>query len=263
MCVGFRKLCIDLQRSFKSIRGILELSRCQRIGAHFKAYLKVGANSLAAGKLKDAADAFEGALEINAQLPEAHTHLIYVYGQLGQAAKAEEHYRAAVRLDPKATEAYFNYGAFLLGHGRPVEAKEAFRMAIEVNPHYAEAHNNLGYLLEGEGKSSEAVAEYRKALEIKPDFSQANFSLGRLLVKEEKFEEGIPRLLRALKTEDEDAKASYLYAVGIAFADVGDLENGLRYLRLARDKAEGRKQVSLLTGITEDLRLLQSGKGPQ
>jgi len=189
--------------------------------------------------------------------------LIYVYGQLGQASKAEEHYRAAVRLDPKATEAYFNYGAFLLSHGRPAEAKDAFRVATEINPHYAEAHNNLGYLLEGEGRSLEAMAEYRKALQIKPDFSQANFSLGRLLVKEEKFEQGIPRLLKALKTEDEDAKASYLYAVGIAFADFGDLENGLRYLRLARDKAEGRKQATLLASIADDLRLLQSGKSPQ
>ena len=264
----FQEAQQELELSSKSEGGIPDiddplLAEVAALNRDFKAYLKVGANSLAAGKLKDAADAFEGALEINPQLPEAHTHLIYVYGQLGQAAKAEEHYRAAVRLNPKATEAYFNYGAFLLGHGRPAEAKEAFRVATEINPHYAEARNNLGYLLEGEGRSLEAMAEYRKALEIKPDFSQANFSLGRLLVKEEKFEEGIPRLLKALKTEDEDAKASYLYAVGIAFADFGDLENGLRYLRLARDKAEGRKQASLLTSITEDLRLLQSGKGPQ
>jgi Tfp pilus assembly protein PilF len=189
--------------------------------------------------------------------------LIYVYAQLGQAAKAEEHYRAAVRLDPKATEAYFNYGVFLLGQSRPAEAKEEFRKTLEINPRYAEAHSNLGYLLESERRSSEAVVEYRKALQIKPDFTQANFGLGRLLVKEEKFEEGIPLLLKALKTEDEDAKASYLYAVGIAFADAGDLENGLRYLRLARDKAETRKQASLLASIADDLRLLESGKSPQ
>jgi Tfp pilus assembly protein PilF len=150
-----------------------------------------------------------------------------------------------------------------MNHNRPTEAEQAFRKAVEFDPHYADAHSNLGYLLEGEGKSSEAVAEYRKALESKPEFTQANFSLGRMLVKQEEFEEGISRLLRALKTEDEDAKTSYLYAVGIAFADVGDLENGLRYLRLARDRAEVRKQASLLASIADDLWLLESGKNPQ
>jgi tetratricopeptide (TPR) repeat protein len=258
----------ELELSNKSEGGIPDiddplLAEVAALNRDFKAYLKVGAKSLAAGRLQDAADAFEGALEINSQLPEAHTHLIYIYAQLGQAAKAEEHYQAAVRLNPKGPEAYFNYGVFLMNHNRPTEAEQAFRKAVEFDPHYAEAHSNLGYLLEGEGKSSEAVAEYRKALESKPEFTQANFSLGRLLVKQEEFEEGISRLLMALKTEDEDAKASCLYAVGIAFADAGDLENGLRYLRLARDKAEARKQSSLLASIADDLWLLESGKNPQ
>jgi tetratricopeptide (TPR) repeat protein len=258
----------ELELSNKSEGGIPDiddslLAEVAALNRDFKAYLNAGVKSLAAGRLQDAADAFEGALEINPQLPEAHTHLIYVYGQLGQAAKAEEHYRAAVRLDPKGTEAYFNYGVFLLAQRRPADAEETFRKALEINPRYAEAHSNLGYLLESEGRSSEAVAEYRKALEIKPDFIQANFSLGRILLKEERFEEGIPLLLKALKTEDEDAKTSYLYAVGITFADVGDLENGLRYLRLARDRAEVRKQASLLASIADDLWLLESGKNPQ
>ena len=239
------------------------LAEVDALNRDFKAYLKVGAQSLAAGRLQDAADAFEGALEINPQLPEAHTKLIYVYGQLGQPDKAEEHYRAAVQLDPKGTEAYFNHGVFLMSRSRADEAKEAFQKAIAIDSHYAEAHSNLGYLLESEGRSAEAVEEYRKALESKPDFTQANFSLGRLLVKQEKFEEGISHLLKALKTGDEDTRASYLYAVRIAFADAGDLENGRRYLRLARDKAQARKQASLLASITDDLRLLESGKSPQ
>ena len=238
------------------------LAEVAALSRDFKAYLKVGAQSLAAGKLRDAADAFEVALEINPRLPEAHTHLVYVYGQLGEAPKAEEHYRAAIELDPKATEAYFNYGVFLMRQGKLAEAEQAFRKAVATDSHYAEGHSNLGYLLESEGKPAEAVVEYRKALENKPDFTQANFSLGRLLVKEGKFEDGISHLLKAVKTEDEDARASYLYAVGIAFAGAGDLENGLRYLRLARDRAEARKQASLVASIADDLRLLESGMSP-
>lgn len=258
----------EIELSNKSEGGIPEiddplLAEVATLSRDFKAYLKAGTASLAAGKLADAADAFEGALEINPQLAEAHTSLIYVYSQLGNASKAEEHYRAAVRLNPRESDAYFNFGVFLMGHNRPSEAEQAFRKALEINPSYAEAHSDLGYLLETQGKSLEALSEYRKALQGQPDFPQANFSLGRLLVKQEKFEEGILYLLKAVNTKDKNAKTSYLHAVGIAFADAGDLENGIRYLRLARDNAEARRQTALLPTVTEDLRLLESGKSTQ
>ena len=76
-------------------------------------------------------------------------------------------------------------------------------------------------------------------------------------MKEGKFDEGIPHLLRAVESADEATKPSYLYAVGIAFADLGDLENGLRYLRLASGKAAKEKQPELLKRIQDDQRLLE------
>ncbi|PYV07433.1 MAG: hypothetical protein DMG26_00115 [Acidobacteria bacterium] len=210
-----------------------------------------------AGKLKDAADAYEEALGINPQIPEAHIRLIYIYGQLSQVTKAEEHYRAAVRLDPNRAEAYFNYGVVGLNKGRSQDAEKAFRQALKIDPRYAQAHNNLGYILEGEGKVADAVAEFRKALESRPDFPQAHFSLGRILVRQEDYEQGIPHLLQALTTDDEEAKVSYLHAVGIAYADLGDLSNGLRYLHLAREKAAVRHQTALVKSIDDDLQLLE------
>src|SRR5436305_1171183 len=145
----FQEAQQELELSSKSEGGIPDiddplLAEVAALNQDFKAYLKVGAKSLAEGRLQDAADAFEGALEINPQLAEAHTQLIYVYGQLGQPDKAEEHYRAAVQLDPKGTEAYFNHGVFLMSRSRADEAKEAFQKPIEIASHSAEAHSNLG-----------------------------------------------------------------------------------------------------------------------
>jgi tetratricopeptide (TPR) repeat protein len=258
----------ELELSKKSGSGLPDiddplLAEVDELYRDYKAYLKVGAELVGAGKLQDAADAFEQALEINPQLPEAHTRLIYIYGQLGQTAKAEEHYRAALQLDPNQAETYFNFGVMLMDHGKSQEAEQAYRKAIVVNPHYAEAHNNLGYLLEGQRKLAEASAEFRRALETSPDFAQSHFSLGRILVKQEDYEEGITHLLKALSTVDEDTKPSYLYAVGIAYADLGDLENGLRYLHLARKRAATRNQSKLLASIDEDLRLLEGSGGQQ
>lgn len=239
------------------------LAELQVLYRDFNAYVKLAEELGGKGKLEDAAAAYEEALAINPQLPEAHTRLIYLYGRLGQAERADEHYRATVRLDPKKPEVYFYYGALVMGQGKSREAEQAFRKALEINPHHAEAHNNLGYLLEGQGKVSEAIAEFQKALQTRPDFPQAHFSLGRILVKQENYEEGIPHLLKALSTGDEEKKASYLHALGIAYADVGDLVNASRYMRLARDKAAARHQSELLENINDDLRLLAGERSSQ
>lgn len=214
------------------------------------------------GRLEDAIAAYEGALEINPQLPEAHARLTYLYGRLGQIAKAEEHYRTAIRLSPNTAEAYFNYGTLVLGQGRPGEAEGEFRKAVEINPRYAEAHNSLGYLLEGQGKLPEAIAEFRKAIESSPDFPQPHFNLGRILVKQEDYEEGIPHLLKALSTEDAVTRTSYLHAVGVAFASLGDLEDALRYMHVAREQAAARNQTELVESIDADLRLLEGDASP-
>jgi len=228
----------------------------------YDAYLTTGRLLGGKGKLEEALAAYEEALEINPELPDAHARLVYLYGQMGQFAKAEEHYRTAIRLNPNTAEAYFNYGSLILGQGRSREAEEAFRKAVEINPRYAEAQNSLGYVLEGQGKLPEATAEFRKALESKPEFPQAHFNLGRILVKQDNYEEGIPHLLKALATDDDQIKTSYLHAIGTAYASLGDLENAVLWMRLARQKAAAQNMAKLVQTIDEDLRLLEGTPGP-
>jgi len=210
------------------------------------------------GKFEDAAAAYEAALEVNPQLAQAHARLIYLYGRLGEPARAEEHYQAALRIDPNNAEAHFHYGTLVMGQGKLREAEEAFRKTLAIDPNYAEARSNLGFLLEGRGEEEQAIAEFRKALESKPNSPKTHFSLGRILVKQENYEEGIRHLLKALATDEEETRTSYLHAIGIAFTSLGDLESGLRYLRLAREKAVALKQTSLLESIDEDMRLFRA-----
>ena len=215
------------------------------------------------GRLEEAAAAYEQALEINPQLPDVHTRLIYIYGRLGQLAKAEEHYQTAIRLGPKTAEAYFNHGTLNLGQGKSPEAEGEFRKAVEINPRYAEAQNSLGYLLDGQGKKLEAIAEFRQAIESSPELPQPHFNLGRLLVEQQNYEEGIPHLLKALSTDDENLKTSYLQALGIAYASLGDIENALRYMNRARQRGTAQNQTKLVESIDEDLRMLGGASTPR
>ncbi len=212
------------------------------------------------GKLAEAAEAHERALELNSSDVQAHINLISLYGRLGQFDKAEEHYREAVRLNPNQAEAHYNYGVLLFGEGRYEEAETAFGKALAIDPYYPEAHNNLGFLHERQGKLSEAAEEFHKALDNKPDYRLAHFHLGRILINEKAYAKGIEHLLKTITPEDENTPA-YLYALGAAYGRAGDRENARRYLRQARDEAAARGQKQLLDSIEKDLQSLEAQGG--
>jgi tetratricopeptide (TPR) repeat protein len=215
-----------------------------------------------AGRLKDAIAETEKALQLDPKLVLAHVNLIILYGRTGNLEKAEEHYQAAVRLNPNQfPDAHYDYGLVLMKEGKLDEAERAFRRALEINPSFADAHNNLGYLLERQEKSAEAIAEYKKAVEHNPSFRQAHFNLGRILVNQGQYEEGIQQLQQTLRPVDE-ATPAYLYALGAAYGRAGERQKALRYLEEAREQASARGQSRLLVDIEKDLQALRAQGAP-
>ena len=224
--------------------------------------IQIGIELEKQGKIEESVTAHEKALEINPQLVQAHVNLIELYGRLGQFEKAEEHYLAASHLDSGSSESYYNYGVLLLGAERYQQAENAFRKTIEIDPFQAGAHNNLGFLLERQGRLLDAQTEYRRAIENRPNDRQAHFNLGRVLVNLEKYREGIQELEKTIELQDENTPR-YIYALGAALARSGDRENGLRYIRRAREGAQTLGQSGLVNSIDRDLRTLESTRSPQ
>jgi len=210
-----------------------------------------------AGRLEDSIAEHERALQLDPKLVLAHVNLIALYGRTAKIERAEEHYRAAISLNPgQFASAHYYYGVLQLGQGKYAEAEKAFRQAIDVNPYYAEAHHNLGVTLELRGQLAEAAHEYEKALETQPDYRLAHFHLGRILVNERKFEEAIQHFLKTLTPTDESTP-TFLYALAATYARAGDRATALTYYRRAQQEATARGQAQLLKGIERDLRLLE------
>ncbi len=226
------------------------------------AHLEKGVQLAEAGQLQAAADETEAALAADPKILPAHVNLIRMYGLLGRPEKAEEHYRAAVALDPNLAEAHYNYGVLLVGQGKNGEAAEAFRRAVELKPDYAEAQNNLAYLLMTSGKLDEAAQHYRAAIESKPDFRDAHFNLGRILVNEGKVAEAIDQFRQTLTPEDEQTPLC-TYALGAAYARVGNRNEALKYMQQAREKAAARGQTELISSIDKDLVRLTETASPR
>lgn len=95
----------------------------------------------------------------------------------GRKDEAIEHYKAAIRLNPRRSVFYGNLGAIYLEQGKPELAIPEFRKMLVIRPKDPLAHVYLGDALLRTGRREEAIAHYRKALDIQPGFQPALESL--------------------------------------------------------------------------------------
>lgn len=217
--------------------------------------LQLAADLAAQGRLADAAGLQLQALELDPRLTQAHVNLISLYGRLGDARSAGEHYRKAVALDPNAYEAHYNFGVLCFHSNRLAEAQAAFLKTLAINPAHAQAHNNLGAVLQAQGKLDAAAEQFRKAVEIQPGFRLARFQLGRIYANQGRYPQAIAEFEKAVQVDDESTPA-WLYALGATQARAGDRQAARGTLANARDKALARGQAQLAASIEQDLRKL-------
>jgi len=220
-------------------------------------HLQRGAELEKAGLLDEAIHEHEAALANDPGNVQAHVNLISLYGRVGDAGNAKQHFEAATRLNPGRSDAWYNYAVLLYMQEHFDEAEKAYQRALEINPDYAEAHNNLGVIYEQLGRLADAQKEFRAAISGRPDYPLARFHLGRILVNEQKFGEAIQQLQRALTPED-DKTPVYLYALGATYARAGDPAQALEYLQRAHNAASRYGQFQLLASIDRDLKALRS-----
>lgn len=213
-------------------------------------------------KISEALDEFKRALEEDPQHAGAHANLFFAFLTLGDFVKAEEHYRAAHRLDPRLHEIHHNLGILRTLQNRGREAEEAFRKALELNPFRAESHYLLGANLADGGQATEAEKRFRLAIENRPQFTDAHFQLGLLLQKQRRDAEAIGHFLKTLTVED-DRTPVCLYVLAHSYARLGKLDKAIASAAKAREKASSVGMDELAADVEKFLRRLrQAGKRP-
>ncbi len=144
-----------------------------------RVHTELGQTYLRQGKLEMAQEKLNTALTFDPDYVNAHTVLAVLYEQIGDAPKAEEHYKRAAQLKPKGGAEQNNYGTFLCKVGRYDDAQSYFDRAI-ADPFYqtpAVALTNSGTCLLHAGKRDEAEKRLRLALDKSPNNSETLFQL--------------------------------------------------------------------------------------
>lgn len=142
---------------------------------------------------------------------------------LGQALK---YYEKAVKADPHYADAQNNVGTIWYQRKKYDKAIKAYQKAILMRDDMSVLYSNLGYAFFGEKKYQEAIAAFRQALALDPQLFEHNGSRNGSVLQDRSVED----------------RGKFYYLLAKSFAQAGDLQRCLHYLRKAKD--EGYKQIA-------------------
>ncbi len=133
---------------------------------------------------------------------------------LKEYAGAEEHYRAALKLNPDGIEALNNLASILSMKGEMREAVELQQRTVALFPKWHLMYHNLGQHLVQSGDYSEAKKSYIRSLELEPQSLSTSYQLASLLTEKygdkASLEEAAGHLDRAIALQLQQAELYYL-----------------------------------------------------
>ncbi|MBS3772489.1 MAG: tetratricopeptide repeat protein, partial [Bacteroidales bacterium] len=141
---------------------------------------------------------FKKAKRLNESFHLAYNILGYTYMNLEKPEKAEEYFKAYLRMLPDAANPHDSYAEFLRKQGRFDEAIEHYKKAIAYSPGFLASHKGLAdsYLFKGEyGLAREQYQNYYKRL-------SSNYSKFNALFLEASVDLHENNLEAAMKTMD-------------------------------------------------------------
>jgi tetratricopeptide (TPR) repeat protein len=188
------------------------------------------------GDTKTAAEYLERAFRSGAYLKNPtnaaswHHHLGLMYGKLGDWKRAVVELRSAVEGKPDET-AVCNFAIALWHTDDKDGCVEAYTKATLLDSGSAEGHYGLGWAFYNLHRYAEAVVPLRSAIELDPKHAEAHYHLGMVLLGIGKPEEALGVLRKATKLRPEHAETHY--AIGATLAAQGKLADAVESYREA------------------------------
>lgn len=133
---------------------------------------------------------------------DAHVHFGLALHDAGRIDEAIEHHQAALEIDPNYAGAHINLGNSLLTIGQPQDALHHYQQVLD-NPeypeHHAGMHFNMALVYERLGNVASAITHYQAAVEAEPDNIDAHISLGNIHFRLMEYELSSQHFQNALK----------------------------------------------------------------
>ena len=186
-------------------------------------------------------EAADRALELDPNLPEAHTAKAYLLALMGQLEEAERGYRKALELNPDLYEARYFYGRLLFPQKRWSELIEQWERALEIDPEEYQCsclvvavYRDLGWTAEQRRPALERAKQRVAAFVVRHPESPRAYYLGSgILFELGERDEGMKYVARALSVDPADPGVHYNVACTLAIA--GERDRALHHIERAID----------------------------
>ena len=152
------------------------------------------------GRLDEAIDQFQKALNIAPGYPEIKTNLIIALTRKGRTDEAITHLQTLLKEYPNDAQAQYNLGNALRKKGDSQGAIAAYEKTLSIQARYPAAHYNLGIALDQNGQIDEAIAHYQEAVQEQPNYPEAYYLLGNDLLQKARVDDAIAAYEQALKS---------------------------------------------------------------
>src|SRR5437870_522797 len=152
------------------------------------------------GRLDEAIDQFQKALNIAPGYPEIKTNLIIALTRKGRTDEAITHLQALLKEYPNDAQAQYNSRNALRKKGDSQGAIAAYEKTLSIQARYPAAHYNLGIALDQNGQIDEAIAHYQEAVQEQPNYPEAYYLLGNDLLQKARVDDAIAAYEQALKS---------------------------------------------------------------
>ncbi len=196
----------------------------------------------------EAADAASRkALELDAELAEAHASRGFALNLSRHYEEARDHFETAIRLNPKLYEAHYFYARACFQEGKLAEAVKHYEEASRVRPEDYQALLLIQSPLNSLGRQEDAKAALRrglqvaeKHLELNPDDARALYLAAGALVQLGNRERALEWARRAHAIDPEDS--GVLYNVACIYALAGMVDEGIKCLEKAIQNGFGHRE---------------------
>ena len=188
--------CGDIAEAERLARGAIAAD-----AAYFDAQHLLAVIAARLGRREAALEAFDGALRLRPNDPQALSNRSVVLGELGRFAEALACLDRALASRPDFPEAWSNRGNALRGLLRHDEALANYDRALALQPLYPEAWSNRGNALYDTRRFEEALASYDRALAINPGYAPALSNRGVVLSALQRQEEALASFDQGLAIE--------------------------------------------------------------
>ena len=176
-----------------------------------------------------------------------------------------DYYNAAIALQPTAL-LWNKEGIALLFLTRNKEAQKCFQQALKLDKNSPEALNNLGFIQQMQKKYGQAIKYYNKALVARPNSATFHYNLGAAYFAKHDFNKAtqeygaayqldagifqrVSKMGVMAQTSSPEDRAAFSFMVAKMYAQAGDFEHSLEYLRKAME--EGYKGIDKVFTDTE------------